>query len=150
MENANVLVEEKQQPEFAPKKKEKKLQKIGKNTPVDYMIIIVLAIFAFVCFYPIWYTLIGSLNNGTDYAKGGVLWLPRVFTLANYQAVFADNRIWAATAITVLRCLIGPTLLVFFTALVAYGMSRKYDLRGYKTFNIFFMITMFVIGGTIP
>lgn len=149
MENQNVLINESSQAsnQNTPKRR---IRKLNRDTWVDYVIIALLSIFALVCFYPIWYTLIGSFNNGTDYMKGGVVLYPRIFTLANYQAVLSDNRIWQATFVTVLRCMTGPFLLVFFTAMVAYGMSRKKDMYGYNFFNTFMMITMFVSGGTIP
>ena len=76
----------------APKPKEKRLHKMGKDTVGDYIIIAFLIIFAFVAFFPIWYTIVGSLNNGSDYERGGVIFWPRVFTFANYSAIVADER----------------------------------------------------------
>ena len=42
------------------KKKEKRLHKIGKDTVGDYIIIGFLIVFAFIAFFPVWYTIVGS------------------------------------------------------------------------------------------
>lgn len=135
--------------EVKTKSKNKRLHKLGKDTFGDYVIIAFLVLFALIAFYPIWYVIIGSLSEGTDYMNGGVNWWPRKFTFANYQAIFSHQELWDALLITIVRCCTGPTLLVFFTSLVAYGMSRK-ELYFKKFFNIFGMITMFIGGGMIP
>ncbi len=131
------------------KKKEKRLHKIGKDTVGDYIIIGFLIVFAFIAFFPVWYTIVGSLNNGSDYERGGVIFWPRVFTIANYSAIVADERIWQGLLITVLRVLTGPILSVLFTAFVAYGMGRK-ELHFKKAFNFLNLFTMFFAGGLIP
>lgn len=133
----------------APKPKEKRLHKMGKDTVGDYIIIAFLIIFAFVAFFPIWYTIVGSLNNGSDYERGGVIFWPRVFTFANYSAIVADERIWQGLLISVLRVLTGPILSVLFTSFVAYGMGRK-ELHFKKAFNFLNLFTMFFAGGMIP
>ena len=142
-----VVVE--QEETATPKKKEKKVGKLGKDTPFDYVLMAVLAIFAVITFYPMWYVVIGSFSNGNDYLKGGVYFFPRIFTGANYSVVFNDDRIWQGFLITIIRCAIGPTLLVFFTSMVAYGMSRR-ELPGRKGFNFYFLFTMFFSGGMVP
>lgn len=137
------------QPPKTQKKRRQKLHKLGKDTAADYVIIFFMIVYAFVAFYPIQYTVVGSFSNGTDYAKGGVFLWPRMFTTANYKAIFADTRIWNGLLITVLRCLTGPVLLVLFTSMVAYGMSRR-ELHFKKFFNVTALITMFFSGGMIP
>lgn len=126
-----------------------KKSRLNRATAGDYVIAALLIVFTVLAFYPVWFTLIGSFNNGTDYLKGGVYLVPRVFTWANYKVIVSDERIWHGLLITVLRCLTGPAMLVGFTAFVAYGMSRK-ELKGKKVFNIINLITMFFGGGMIP
>ncbi|NOU69394.1 ABC transporter permease subunit [Paenibacillus sp. LMG 31461] len=98
---------------------------------------------------PFWFALVGSLNQGVDYMRGGVYLWPREFTLANYMSIFSDNTIYHAYFITVSRSLIGTILHVAFTALVAYGMSRK-SLAGRNVYLIIMLFTMFFYGGLIP
>lgn len=129
--------------------KQKKPHKLNKNNWADYLIIAALIVFALLTFYPMWYVVAGSFSNGNDYMRGGVYFWPRMFTTANYSVVFHDDRVWTATLVTIARCAVGPTLNVFLTSLVAYGMSRK-ELNYKKFFNFAFLFTMFFSGGTIP
>lgn len=98
---------------------------------------------------PFWFAMVGSLNQGVDYMRGGVYVWPRISTLANYVAVFSDNTIYHAYFITICRALSGTMLHVAFTALVAYGMSRK-ALAGRNVYLVIMMFTMFFYGGLIP
>ncbi|MNC43126.1 L-arabinose transport system permease protein AraQ [compost metagenome] len=63
--------------------------------------------------------------------------------------MFKDHRLLNSFWITILRTLSGTLLSVFFTALLAYGMSKK-NLLFRKQYMVFFMITMFFSGGLIP
>lgn len=98
---------------------------------------------------PFWYTLAGSLNEGLDYARGGVFVWPRKFTLYNYVAVFTDRTIYSAYLVTVAKTVIGTITHVFFTALFAYGISRT-RLIGRNIYLSIAIFTMFFHGGLIP
>lgn len=108
-----------------------------------------LTLLALLMLYPFWNALVISFNLGSDTALGGVTLLPRAFTLENYYIVFQDQRLLNSFLITILRTLSGTALSVFFTALLAYGMSKK-TLLFRKQYMVFFMITMFFSGGLIP
>lgn len=108
-----------------------------------------LALLAFVTFYPFWNSLVISFNSGQDTMLGGVTFWPRDFTLENYQIVFEDKRLVHAFIISVLRTVVGTAMSVFATAMLAYGLSRR-ELIGRKYFMIFCLVTMFFSGGLIP
>ncbi|WP_172255402.1 carbohydrate ABC transporter permease [Saccharibacillus deserti] len=108
-----------------------------------------LAVMAFVAFYPFWNAAVISFNNGTDTLRGGITFWPRAFTLENYQVVFEDSRLVNGFAISVMRTLIGTLLSIGATAIFAYGMSRS-ELIGRKGYMIFCIITMYFSGGLIP
>lgn len=116
---------------------------------VDYTIYFILAIVAFVTIFPFWYCLVGSLNDGIDYYKGGVFFWPRKFTLANYRLVLKDRTILNAYFITVLRTVVGTISSLMFTSLFAYAYSRKI-LKGKKFYMLLCMVPMFFGGGLIP
>jgi putative aldouronate transport system permease protein len=103
----------------------------------------------FLTLYPIWYVLINSFNDGKDAMLGGIYWLPRKFSLQNYEAVFASPGIMQAMWITVAKTAVGVVAHVFFTAMVAYALSRK-DLVGGKFYILMGTVTMFFGGGLIP
>jgi len=109
-------------------------------------------IMAFICFitlYPIWYVLINSLNEGNDAMRGGIYFWPRVFSLESYRAVIDNPGIMRAMGVTVAKTLLGTVVHVFFTAMVAYALSRR-DLIGKNIYMVLGTITLFFGGGLIP
>ncbi|MCM3125028.1 MULTISPECIES: carbohydrate ABC transporter permease [unclassified Mesobacillus] len=99
--------------------------------------------------YPIWYVLVNSLNDGVDAMRGGIYWWPREFTFANYKAVFETPGIVTSFGVTIAKTVIGTITHVFFTAMVAYAISRR-DLYGRNFYMLVGVITMFFSGGLIP
>lgn len=108
-----------------------------------------MAIFMFLCIFPIFYVLAGSFNQGADYAMGGVYFLPRKFTFENYTVVLENAGLWQGYLITFLRTIIGTTTAIIFTSIVAYAMSRS-NLRYKKGFYWINIISMFFSGGLVP
>lgn len=106
----------------------------------------------FICaitLYPIWYVLVNSLNDGVDAMRGGIYWWPRDFSLENYKAVFSTPGIVTSFGVTIAKTVIGTITHVFFTAMVAYALSRR-DLYGRNIYMLIGVITMFFSGGLIP
>lgn len=108
-----------------------------------------LVLLAFVTFYPFWNALVISFNSGIDTMKGGVTFWPREFTFENYKIVFEDQRLLNGFFISVSRTVVGTFLSILFTAIFAYGMSKK-ELIGRNYYMVFCIITMFFSGGLIP
>lgn len=108
-----------------------------------------LALLAFVTFYPFWNSAVISFNTGADTSLGGITFWPRAFTLDNYEIVFQDKRLVHAFLISVLRTVIGTVLSIAATAVFAYGMSKK-ELVGRKYYMIFCIIPLYFDGGLIP
>ncbi|WP_138751382.1 carbohydrate ABC transporter permease [Paenibacillus sinopodophylli] len=115
----------------------------------DTFNIIVMTAIMVLTIAPFWFALVGSFNQGLDYMRGGVYFWPRTFTLSNYFSVFADQTIFHAYFVTISRTLAGTALHVAFTALVAYGMSRR-ALAGRNVYIVVMMFTMFFYGGLVP
>lgn len=103
----------------------------------------------FITLYPIWYVLVNAFNNGNDAMRGGIYWWPRMFSLGNFEAVFASSGIMQAMWITVAKTVLGTVVHVFFTAMVAYAFSRK-NLIGGKFYMLMGTVTLFFTGGLIP
>jgi putative aldouronate transport system permease protein len=103
----------------------------------------------FIMLFPFWYSVIGSLNDGQDYLRGGIYFWPRVFTLANYQAVFRDRTIFNSFLVTAAKAVAGAFSNIAITSLAAYAMSRP-QLKGKKFYAICMAITMYFGGGLIP
>lgn len=117
--------------------------------PFDYFNVPFMVVMMFLMIYPFWYTLVGSLNEGADFMRGGVFFWPRKFTLYNYKVVFLDPQILQAFWVTIWKSVIGTVTSVLFTALVSYAITRP-NLKFKKVYIPFIMITMFFSGGLIP
>ncbi|MFC4775729.1 carbohydrate ABC transporter permease [Paenibacillus sp. GCM10023252] len=115
----------------------------------DTIIVVLLLGLSFVTLYPFWNSLVISFNVGDDTALGGITFWPRAFTLENYQVVFKDERLVQAFMISVLRTVVGTLLSILFTAMFAYGLTKR-TLIGRKFFMIMCIVTMFFSGGLIP
>jgi putative aldouronate transport system permease protein len=103
----------------------------------------------FITLYPVWYMVILSFNDSQDTMMGGIYWLPRKLTLESYRMVFMDKAIVQAFYITILRTVAGTVTGVFFTAMVAYALSKRH-IFGSKFYLTMGTITMFFGGGLIP
>jgi putative aldouronate transport system permease protein len=106
-------------------------------------------IICFLCIYPIWYVIVNSFNDAKDAMLGNIYWWPRVFSLQNYQTVFEDKSVLQAFKVTVGKTILGTAINVFFTAMIAYPLSKKH-LIGRKYYMAFGTVTMFFTGGIIP
>lgn len=119
-------------------------EKIFSNFNVVFMVML-----CFVTLYPFWYVIILSFNTAADTSLGGMYFLPRDFTLANYKVVFFQGGVFQALWISVLRVVVAVPLHLFVTSLSAYALSRERVL--FRNFLItFFFITMIFHGGLIP
>jgi putative aldouronate transport system permease protein len=99
--------------------------------------------------YPFWNAMVISFNLGTDTAKGGITFWPRVFTLDNYKAVFERPELISAFVVSISRTVIATFLGVLVNAMLAYGLAKK-ELMGRKFFTTICIITMYFSGGLIP
>lgn len=108
-----------------------------------------MAVFMIISIYPIFYVLAGSFNQGADYSRGGIYFLPRLFTFENYKVVLENANLWRGYAVTILRTVIGTITALIYTSMVAYAMSRP-NLRFKNTFYWINILTMFFGGGLIP
>lgn len=124
--------------------------KLNKRIGVfDVILFILMGLFCLMCLYPIIYVLAGSFNQGADYSRGGVYFLPRVFTFENYRVVLSDKQMWWSYFVTIGRTVIGSATALIFTSAVAYAMSRP-NLKFKPFFYWVNIFTMFFSGGLIP
>jgi putative aldouronate transport system permease protein len=130
-----------------------KLFKRNRRTTSEYIFdninILIMLFICAITIYPIWYVIVNSLNDGVDAMRGGIYWWPREFTFANYKAVFETPGIVTSFGVTIAKTVIGTITHVFFTAMVAYAISRR-DLYGRNFYMLVGVITMFFSGGLIP
>lgn len=116
---------------------------------VDTVVLVSMLIVFIVTFYPFYYSLILSLNNGLDASRGGIFLWPRTFTIENYMTFFTDSRWARGFAVTIVRTLLGTAVTVFSTCLVSYGLSFK-ELAFRKVYIGIIIFAMYFSGGLIP
>ncbi|WP_051507272.1 carbohydrate ABC transporter permease [Saccharibacillus sacchari] len=119
------------------------------NRVFDTINMTLLLLFTVAIVVPLWNVLVSSFSSGQSLAQGGFVFWPTEFSLENYRAVFRDAGIWQAFFISVSKTIVGVSTHVFFCAMVAYGLSKKY-LRGRRLYVAMGVITMFFSGGMIP
>ena len=90
-----------------------------------------------------------AFNDGSDAAKGGVYFFPRMFTLQNFKEVFKDGKIIGAYRITVARTIIGTVLSLWLITMSAFVLKIK-TLPGRTFFTMAIALTMLFSGGLIP
>ena len=96
-----------------------------------------------------WHLLNLSLSPSHIATRGGLLLYPREATWDNYSRVIGNRYIWMGYKNTLIRTLIGTVLQLFFTAMGAYVLSKRYF--PHRTFwTLFIVFTMFFSGGLIP
>lgn len=103
----------------------------------------------FIVAYPLYFIIIASLSDSRLVASGQVYLYPKGFTLAGYEVVFNDSRIWTGYRNTLFYASVGTFISMAVTIPAAFALSRK-DFYLRKVFMTFFIITMFVRGGLIP
>jgi len=115
----------------------------------DIIIVILMTLIAFVMIFPFWNGLAISFNDGVDANRGGIYFWPRIFSIANYEAVFQNSQLIWGFLISAGRTISGTVLAVFFTSMVAFALSHQ-NLAARKIYMFIGIITMFFSGGLIP
>ena len=99
--------------------------------------------------YPMLNTLAISFNEGMDTVRGGIYLWPRIFSLQNYRVVFHMDTIYGAFMISVTKTIVIVATNLFFTAMLAYALSRR-EFIFRKSATIIFVMTMYFNAGLIP
>ncbi|MCL6459414.1 MAG: carbohydrate ABC transporter permease [Gorillibacterium sp.] len=102
-----------------------------------------------VTLYPFVNTIAVSFNDGNDTIRGGIYLWPRVWTMKNYDSIFASGTIYHAFLVSVARTVLSTIFNLFLTTMLAYTLSRKeYVFR--KPITLIFILTMYFNAGLIP
>jgi putative aldouronate transport system permease protein len=108
-----------------------------------------LLLLAFITLYPFWTTIAVSFNDAMDTMRGGITFFPREFSLFNYKVIFRTGAIPHAFFISVARTVINLVTSVFFTAMIAFALSRREFVLS-KPFTFILVLSMYINAGLIP
>lgn len=99
--------------------------------------------------YPIYYILICSLSNPFAVQSGEVMFTIKGFTLESFKAACKTPGLWRAYGNTIFYTVFGVVFNMFFTATMAYALSKK-RLIARKFFTLLVAFTLWFQAGMIP
>ncbi|WP_425590399.1 carbohydrate ABC transporter permease [Fictibacillus enclensis] len=126
-----------------------RVKKMKENRVFNFINFVCICVFTFIIIFPIWDIIVASFSSPQAQASAGIRLWPKEFSIESYKLVFNDPSIWNAFMISVLKTVVGVITHVFFTAMVAYGMSKQ-KLIGRNLYTALGVGTMFFSGGMIP
>ncbi|MFV0504802.1 MAG: carbohydrate ABC transporter permease [Lachnospirales bacterium] len=109
---------------------------------INAVTVIFVSVFAIFTIYPIFYCLINALSEGKEALIGGIYFLPKGFTLKNFEFVFSAKNLFNSLLMTVLRTSIGTFLAIICTSMAGYALAQK-NLIGKKFYMIVGLITLY-------
>ena len=132
------------------KRKTKRRMRISTGDRIYlYSVYLFLLVFTGCILYPLLYVVSCSFSSPEALMQGRVFFLPVEPGLQGYTAVFNNNRVWRGYGNTILYTVTGTVVATAVTMIASFVLSRReFPLRKFMT--AFFMVTMFIGGGTIP
>ena len=113
---------------------------------VDYTLLFFLTVFML---YPFWEQLVLSVSPRAEALRSGLHLFTLNPTLVAYRKVLSSPEILQGFFNSVIRVISGTSISIFFTALTAYPLSKKYFPLN-KLFTVLILFTMMFNGGLIP
>lgn len=127
--------------------------KIAKRNKSDIIFDIfnytLLSIIGFLVLYPLYFIVIASVSDPDAVNNGMVTFFPVGFNVSGYEKILADKSVWTAYRNTIFYTVVGTSLNLILTMMIAYPLSRK-RFSGKTFITIMIMITMYFQGGMIP
>lgn len=117
----------------------------------SFIIYFIMIFAAFLSLVPIINTVAMSMSSGTAASSGAVSFWPVEFTLDAYKKIMNDNAFWTAFMVSVMRVLVGGSLSLLLTILMAFPMSRtQKQFPARNIYMWFLVVAMLFSGGMIP
>lgn len=141
--------EPKTDPSLIPWNRHSRQKKKPGDILADLIIALLLIIILVAVIYPLWFIVVASLSNQAAVSSGRVTTWPVGFTLAGYQRVFQDARVWTGYENTILYAVVGTILNLVVTMPAAFALSRP-EFKPRRILLFLFTFTMYFAGGLIP
>lgn len=110
---------------------------------------ILMVVICIAMLYPFVYLVAQSFSSTEAIVAGKVSLFPVDFNVSTYKYVITDGKFLPYYGNTILYSIIGTVCALFFSALLAYPLSKP-ELWGGKVLNKFIIFTMYFSGGMIP
>ncbi|MFD2118016.1 carbohydrate ABC transporter permease [Paenibacillus yanchengensis] len=108
-----------------------------------------LVIFSLACLIPFINIFASSFASTKEVVAKKFILFPTTFSLDAYKFIFSTPTIFKGLAVSTSITIVGTALSISLTALMAYGLSRKY-LVGRNFINFIIVFSMLFSGGMIP
>lgn len=110
-----------------------------------------MAILAFSCLYPLWYTFCLSVSSKEATSAGLVTFYPIGFNWFNYREILKDAAFFNSFGISAQRVIFGTAFTLLVIIMLGYALSKKKSQFGARnTFMWTVIFCMVFNGGTIP
>ncbi|MCE4048626.1 MULTISPECIES: carbohydrate ABC transporter permease [Bacillaceae] len=129
------------------KTKKKKMTKGGRAFSIINGTILI--IIALICFLPFVNVIASSFASTQEVVARKFILFPRTFSLDAYRYILSTPTLFKSLAVSIGVTGIGTLVSMVLTALMAYGLSRKY-LFGRNFVNFIVVFSMLFSGGMIP
>ncbi|MDQ8734569.1 carbohydrate ABC transporter permease [Paenibacillus sp. LHD-38] len=118
---------------------------------VNILIITALLMITFLSVVPLVNTIVISISSSTAVNAGEVYFLPVDINFSSYEKILNDTKFWKAFLVSVERVVLGVSLNMILTILMAYPLSRS--IKHFKSRNIYMWVILFTMlfsGGIVP
>ncbi|WP_055107356.1 carbohydrate ABC transporter permease [Paenibacillus ihumii] len=108
-----------------------------------------LLLFALACLLPFVNVVASSFASTQEIVSKKFVLFPTTFSLDAYRFIFSTPTIFRGLGVSIGTTLAGTAVSMMLTALMAYGLSRRY-LSGRNIINFIIVFSMLFSGGMIP
>ncbi|ASA23622.1 carbohydrate ABC transporter permease [Paenibacillus donghaensis] len=108
-----------------------------------------LALIALICLLPFVNVFASSFASTQEVVEKKFILFPTTFSLDAYRYILSTPTIFKGLTVSILVTLVGTVVSMILTALMAYGLSRRY-LYGRDFINFIVVFSMLFSGGMIP
>lgn len=116
----------------------------------NFIMHLILVVFALLCIIPILMTLSISFSDETSILEDGYSFIPRVFSLKAYEYVFRHPKsLLSAYRVSIFITFTGTVLGTLIMSMAAYSLSR-HDFPGKNIISFIIFFTMLFSGGLVP
>ena len=121
----------------------------NKLGPLDWVILVILGIFALLIIYPFYNAFLISLSPERVVLETPFLIFPKEITFDAYKEVFTNKLLWSGFSVTMILLIVGTAYQLFFTVITGYALSRSNWFGKNFVMNMI-LVTMFFGGGLVP
>lgn len=115
----------------------------------DIITNIILVLLCICCIAPFLLLISSSFTSENSLVRDGYFFIPKEFSTAAYEFLLNDNSVFHAYGVTILLTVVGTTLSLLVTTLIAYPLSLA-ELPGRSIFSFYVFFTMLFAGGLVP